>query len=155
MTTRDTIGIGSWSEGSTRTENVASAALDMARRVGFTSTDADDLATWLDTDHIGFTSEDDHECECEWAAEYTLSDLLGALGEYAPIYCYVGMAEGDGASFGCFPSHDAIQEAIRTGVRQSDGTVVNVEDGVIIDVSDHGNIEVYELARGRSLLALV
>jgi hypothetical protein len=171
---RERLSIGSWSEGSTRSEDIAGAILDMAREVGIDYDDGivisgetvfDTIARFLahdDDEHDGEpcegTTAGDHFRQCPLAEDFGLSDLLDealdALNEYAPIYCYVGTHPGDGADFGVWPDHDAIEEAIRNGEQTPDG-VVNVEDGVRIVVSDHGNVEVYALETGASLLAIV
>lgn len=166
------LSVGTWSEGTLRTEDLLEAALDMARSVGYESDRTEEAEHALDAIIEG----DDHGCTSEvCAADYAdecFSDLADALEEFAPIYCYIGMTEGDGACFGVWPDHDAIDEAIRTshkideGIRESrDAAYYNANDGVIIEVSDHGNVEVWQavpmfglpnrFTRGKSLLALV
>lgn len=149
--TDQVLAVGSWSSGSTRVEDWAEAALDMAQSVGYEGAECSELAEWLAMPHI---ADDD------WTPEDALDELVMALGDYAPIYCYVGAHPGDGADFGVWISEDALGEAIRTSTRVEDhgnggGRYVNAEDGVIIDVSDHGNVSVYELTAGRSLLSIV
>jgi hypothetical protein len=90
--------------------------------------------------------------ESEEASEI-VDDLINALNEYAPEYCYFGTSEGDGACFGYWPSLDAIQEAIRYGFRLLDGRVVT-EDGRVIEVDDHGNVTIWELETGREILGV-
>ena len=43
-------------------------------------------------------------------AGYVLNDLFGALGEYAPDYCYFGACEGDGADYGFWISWKSVDE---------------------------------------------
>jgi hypothetical protein len=162
--------VGSWSEGSTRDEDIAQAILDMASSVGITydegivisgETDFDYVARWL----AHYNDHEDEPCDGETSGDHfracPLSDglyldgAINALDEYAPYYCYVGMVEGDGANFGVWPDHDSIERAIREGERVDDETVINREDGVRIHTNDHGNIEVYSLDSGESILALV
>lgn len=160
MTDSKRLALGSWSEGSTRTEDWADAALSMAAYVGIADHDACDVIRGeLDT----LAENDDNE----WAdaALANLSDavdtLIDALQEYAPIYCYVGAHPGDGADFGVWLSQDALREAMRAsvsvegyghnGVRE----YINVVDRVIIDVNDHGNVSVYAIERGAALLEIV
>ena len=164
-----TLAVGSWSEGSTRDQDIAEAILDMASSVGIEydesivisgETDFDYVARWLAhfNDHEGEPcageTAGDHFRACPLDDGLFMDGAMSALDEYAPIYCYVGMVEGDGANFGVWPAHDSIEEAIRTGERVDDETVINHEDGVRIHTSDHGNVEVYSLDSSESLLAL-
>jgi hypothetical protein len=79
-----------------------------------------------------------------------LSDLITALDEHAPPYCYFGTNEGDGSDFGYWPSMEQIEE------------LPNVDHAAIADypnedhkyVNDHGNVTVYG-ADGSVLLELV
>ena len=41
-------------------------------------------------------------------AEDTIDELIDALNQHAPPYCYFGANEGDGSDFGFWPDHDAI-----------------------------------------------
>jgi hypothetical protein len=145
--------IGSRSSGSLRDEDWAGAIDTMLHELSLVD-DATFAGFYEAWDHHG----DEHECDTDdCPGEYmseAISDAIDVLQEYAPIYCYVGSAECDGADFGVWPSHYALQGAIANGVPDGDD-VINEEDGVRINVSDHGNIEVYDLATGRSLLAMV
>lgn len=75
-----------------------------------------------------------------------VAELIDALGEHAPPYCYFGAHEGDGSDFGFWPSWDAIDEAV------GDGDIAKVADLAELDgraesealvVSDHGNATLY------------
>jgi hypothetical protein len=152
------LAVGSWSEGSTRTEDILDALDSMARSVGIVSSVTDAAAHAYDA----IVSGDDHECDdddCtaeEYASE-AADALIDALGEYAPIYCYIGMHPGDGADFGVWPSELALAEAIENAqpMPSDDESKINIEDGVIITVNDHGNVTVYAIERGPVLLSLV
>lgn len=154
MATDKKLSLGSWSEGSTRTADILEAVFDMASDVGYESDRLEEAVHALEA-----LTDDDHTCDADvCAGDYAdecVSDMIEALDEYAPIYCYVGMAEGDGANFGVWPAHDSIQDAIRNAHTLADGRLLNITDMVIIDISDHGNVEVYAIERGASLLSLV
>ena len=178
--TRTHLDTGSWGGGSTRAEDWGLATLSMADSVGIEHTDGivysggscfDALDMWLThyrshaDEPCEGTSDGNHFRQCplddDPSAE-CLNDCLDELQANAPIYCYVGASESDGADFGVWLSQDALNEAIRTGVpipgtqdRNGAGSCINVEDGTIIDVNDHGNVSVYELTRGACLLSLV
>ena len=152
-TTQQTLTVGSWSTGTLRTEDIAQTLIGMAHYVGI---DADPniaiIADWDD--------DDDHDDDDYQTIGEAIADAIDVLQEYAPMYCYVGASEYDPADFGVFPSDDAIQEAIRTGIelvptdRNGAGSTINVEDGVIIDVNDHGNVTISTIERGTTLLEL-
>lgn len=156
-TTNKRLTVGSWSSGSTRTEDLLQAAVDMAESINM-----QEVGPIEDAAHVieAINAGDDHVCdwdECLDPSE-TLDRLIEQLNNYAPIYCYIGMVEGDGADFGVWPSWEAIDDAKRHGISIFGDTgeyILNAEDNVVIHTSDHGNVEVFEIALGKSLLALV
>jgi hypothetical protein len=93
----------------------------------------------------GETSEDYFESE---DSQWDLESLQSMLEEFAPPFCYFGAHEGDGADFGFWLSHDALEDAER------DGEIVKVDAGdewpelgddaqYVLEVTDHGNITLY------------
>lgn len=149
-TTRKPFELGTVSEGTLRTEDLLEAFADALERLAGTSDlvkDAHDLlmanADW-DWDDLG-------------EAQQIVSDLEDALQEYCPPFVYFGAHPGDGADFGFWPDHDALQDALRyarstDAVWGNDFPMVNDEllledDGVIVHVSDHGNVTVYDMER--------
>jgi len=161
-TTQQTLTVGSWSTGTLRTEDIAQTLIGMAHYVGI---DADPniviIADWDTVRSWRLTMDDhDHDDDDYQTIGEAIADAIDVLQEYAPMYCYVGASEYDPADFGVFPSDDAIQEAIRTGIelvptdRNGAGSTINVEDGVIIDVNDHGNVTISTIERGTTLLEL-
>ncbi len=156
-----TLTIGSWSSGSMRTEDWADAALAMAQSIDLENGETRDLATYTERadESSHYHAHDFLDGDSDDAAE-ALNTLIDTLSDHAPIYCYVGSAEGDGADFGVWIDHDALTDALTFGVTFDEGangarSVFVAGDNVIIDVSDHGNIEVYAVGRGESLLAAV
>jgi hypothetical protein len=152
--TQQTLSIGSWSTGTMRTEDIAQTLIGMAHYVGIDANP--NIVIVAEWDDDGCDGLFDYE-----TINDAIADAIDVLQEYAPMYCYVGASEYDPADFGVFPSDDAIQEAIRTGVelvatdRNGAGSTINVEDGVIIDVNDHGNVTISTIERGTVLLELV
>jgi hypothetical protein len=73
-----------------------------------------------------------------------LNDLQDALQEYAPVFCYFGAIEGDGADFGFWMDSQAFEEARQYAeVWDQDSEYAFSEDnGVWIHVNDHGNIAI-------------
>ena len=171
---QDTLSIGSYASGTTRTEDRTEAVLDMARSVGIEYESGlvilgdgafDALSSWLEhyNDHAdepceGITSGV-HFRKCPLEADYAdelIDECIDALSAYVPIYCYIGALDGDGADFGVWLDRDALQEAIRQSVPLRDvNRFVNADDGVIVEVNDHGNVTVWQIEAGRELLAIV
>lgn len=159
MATRETLAVGSWSSGTLRSEDWAETLIYMAETVGIDNRNSDKIAALVESlAHMDESDEhecaDSSDCPAEWISD-AINDAIDVLQEYAPVYCYVGSADGDGAALGVWLSDDALDEAIRNGERIDAETVVNHEDGVRIHVSDHGNVSVYRLSDDAELLAIV
>ena len=69
-----------------------------------------------------------------------VNDLIDALSEHAPPYCYFGAHEGDGADFGFWPSMESIDEL--PCIENVEGEDLPTEDHRY--VNDHGNVTVYD-----------
>ena len=168
---RDTLSIGSYASGTTRTEDRAEAVLDMARSVyipyepGIVILGGSpfySLSAWLEhyLDHANEPCDGetfgDHFRACPLGddlADELIDECIDALADYVPIYCYIGTLEGDGADFGVWLDREALDEAMRSSERDGD-RYVNADDGVTIEVNDHGNVTIWDEA-GRELLAIV
>lgn len=76
-----------------------------------------------------------------------LDSLFDALDESSPPYFHFGAHEGDGADFGWWLSHDALDEEFSEygdGLRVSDTSEVpDNYTGEVLRVSDHGNATLY------------
>lgn len=158
-----TAQIGTVSEGTLRSEDLLRAfAWELRYQAGrkplwssahmLLAQQADNQAERIETDDVD-------EGDAQRASEL-VEECAEALQNYAPAFSYFGTLEGDGADFGFWPDRDRIQAAIEEsqGVEESGaeaGTFINEDEGVRIVVSDHGNIEVYSLADGSTLLSLV
>jgi hypothetical protein len=70
-----------------------------------------------------------------------INDLENALNEYAPDYLYFGSNEGDGASYGWWPTMDEIDELPAFDDTGAARDARHVGDFRV--VSDHGNVEIY------------
>ena len=79
-----------------------------------------------------------------------VGDLIDALTELAPAYCYFGAIEGDGSDFGFWPDMEAINELPR--IQNVEGEDLPDEDHCY--VNDHGNVTVYA-ADGAVILEIV
>ena len=108
-------------------------------------------------------NETDVDPEWEEAASYLINeDLIDALNDYAPPFCYFGSLEGDGADFGFWPDQERIEAFIaESHVIKEASTLdrsvhyVNVDESLFIEVNDHGNITISRLEPGEILLAIV
>lgn len=79
-----------------------------------------------------------------------VTELVDALNEHAPAYCYFGAIEGDGSDFGFWPDMDAIDELPQ--IQNVEGEDLPDEDHKF--VNDHGNVTVYA-ADGSVILDIV
>lgn len=70
-------------------------------------------------------------------ADEILSELMDALNEYAPPYCYFGSHEGDGADYGFWPIWDQLDELPRVPAGEEH------PEGEHLMVNDHGNVDLY------------
>lgn len=151
MTTAE---IGSISSGTLRTEDLLEAFADALENIvrgeqseersGELMAPVYEARELLDKDSDCWTDEE-HEA-ASWLAN---EDLMDALNEHAPPYCYFGAHPGDGADFGFWPCEDAIRDAIH------DGEILCVEDSrnaerrvipeYVYHVNDHGNATLYRI----------
>lgn len=87
-------------------------------------------------------------------ADELINEILSALNEFAPPYCYFGMGSGDGACFGFFPRIDDMLAEVEHGDDWPDDPVEGQEFAWI---SDHGNVTyaVYRNGKWREIWAVV
>ena len=157
--------IGTISEGTLKTEDLLQAFADELS--GYQPTQHSSLLedAWVLANHANDERDAPDQTMWEENASFIVNNLQDALNELAPPFCYFGTLEGDGACFGFWPDHEAIQDLIENSVEESvsvdaDHAIqssehVNEDEGVRICVSDHGNIEIYSLETGETLLAIV
>ncbi len=75
------------------------------------------------------------------AASELISDLFDALNELAPPFHYFGSHPGDGADYGFWVDHDAIQESIGFAQRLGESEYhINLGEEILWHVNDHGNV---------------
>ena len=126
--------IGSISENTLKTYDlIDSFAYELSSLLGENSTEPEllrDCVAWL-------SAHDDGEAD-ETGLEL-VKELIVALQELAPPYCYFGANEGDGACYGFWPCMESVNELPR--VENSDEAKALGEDCVY--VNDHGNVTVY------------
>ena len=74
-------------------------------------------------------------------------NLENALNNLAPVYCYFGSIEGDGADYGFWIDRERLEEAIRFGEPwEADSEYVyDPQEEVFIHVNDHGNVTVLDV----------
>lgn len=151
--------IGTISHGTLRSEDLLSAFADELERLD----SADKPNRYL--------IDQARKCEADDAdAMDIINELIDALNECAPPYCYFGTNEGDGSDFGFWPCMDQIEElphigdpgdhpinlaqAIVAAVNDSDAREASTlayrlaENSAAIGedcafVNDHGNVTVY------------
>ena len=132
--------IGPISEGTLRTQDLLEAftdALEALDTEGIHAGIVADVDELLDTDPDEWTDGQDED------AAGNLALVFDALQDYAPPFCYFGAHEGDGACFGFFVDHDAIEEAVRSGEALKVEDSADIPEGEtrpVFLVSDHGNL---------------
>lgn len=91
------------------------------------------------------------------AGDY-VEELEQELEHFAPPFGYFGTLEGDGAHFGFWLSHDALREAIASGIMmvqddRVDGgrwdDIPRRYNGFVLRESDHGNLTLLEYRNGK------
>lgn len=145
--------IGEISSGTLRTPDLLEAFADELRRLSDAPAHVklcDEVDAMLERMDDG---EDDKERDRDdEEASAIVDELMDALNEIAPPYCYFGASEGDGACFGFWPSMESLREAVY------DGSVLQVDDtgdmpadyeGEVMHVNDHGNVTLYVASGGK------
>lgn len=91
--------------------------------------------------------------------DYDLEALFDLLGDFAPAYCYFGAHEGDGADYGFWVSHEALEDDCRAGdilkLEAGEEWPEDIGADYVLEVSDHGNCTLFEAQSGRELWAIV
>lgn len=144
MSTRIKVRLGTVSEGTMRLQDLIPAFASVLEEEGGDPT-ALNLAIYkLDSrayvnGEVGPYDNDDHDYWHSEDARWDLDELLDALNELAPPYCYFGAHPGDGADYGFWVSEGALQEGLYSG------EIVRSEDMPYrLDVSDRGNMTLYD-----------
>lgn len=173
--TRVKVQLGSVSSGTMRTEDLISAfmdALDVIREEislpgPTTETTEETEARKAEAQKIDFllggiedmmtVAEDEgrdyYETE---GSEFDLEELIETLNYYAPLYCYFGAHEGDGADYGFWVLWGSIEEDCHSGdlIRLKAGTEWPVDEirdrteagctpSGVLYVNDHGNASLW------------
>ena len=142
------VQIGSWSEGTCKTEDILDAALDCLRSLDPAL--ADGYQKMLDDNEQDSQEhapdEDFRDSEC---ASEILQEIEAKISDLLPPYLYWGAHEGDGAYFGVWVSHESIQDDIRSKELRSGEDFPDVVEGTFLHVSDHGNLELYAAENGK------
>lgn len=156
--------IGSVSHGTMRTEDLIPAfveALDDLKEAESLS-DTPNKERFARLDSLLGDIEGRMEQEDYYASEdagFDLEALFEALDEFAPPFCHFGAHEGDGADYGFWVSHEAIEDAVH------DGEIVKVDAGdewpedmsadYVLEVNDHGNTTLFERKSRQELWSIV
>ena len=142
--------IGEFSAGTLLASDLLSAHADALRAVG-----ARRLANKLDAFNAKHETDDVDHGDASEEAGWLLDDADQELNSRAPAYVSWGSSEGDGASFGFWPSIDQLTEDVRHGAGRPDAEAFRLEDyaaapwgAIVADVNDHGNVSVYVKTRG-------
>ena len=142
--TAHTATVGSISHGTLRTIDLLRA---FTFELSYLSGDYVALVNCADERHEAINVDSDNETSED---SELVNELIDALNDLAPPYCYFGAHEGDGSDFGFWPLMDAIDELPR--IKHEEGEDLPDEDHCY--VNDHGNVTVYG-ADGTVLLELV
>jgi hypothetical protein len=134
------LDLGSISHGTLRPQDLASALLYFDEYL------SDELRS-----ELGTIADDEDEARDDEFDSEVINDAIDALGEYAPPFCYVGFHEGDGSDLGVWFSHDAFEDACRSGevlkiddlAEIDDMSPAEVSADFVAVVNDHGNVTLY------------
>jgi len=138
----ETLRIGSYSEGTMRDADLIPTFLDALEDVDKERADKLEAESGT-TDEESWEDFVDKDPE---AASQLTTDLFDVLGEYCPEYCDFGASEGDGASFGCWPDVEALQEAVRDGeVLDFDKLDRPSVGQLVCEVNERGNVSLYRV----------
>jgi len=137
--------IGSVSEGTLREENLISAFADelsyYLKRLRLSRDQRKRFADLI-RDASGqvevLNSERDFDHDRDDAGEL-VDQLVDALNEIAPPYCYFGAIEGDGADFGFWPHSEAMRYDLPRLTAGDDITREYWGSDILL-VNDHGNV---------------
>lgn len=144
--------VGSISEGTLDPVDLIEAFADTINELDETGHFSDETAAALAFIEEDVPSDPDEASAFDDELEYMLAKMMEILDELAPPYCYFGAHPGDGADYGFWPSHDAIEEL--DNCREQDRGMPNVGGDDYKFVNDHGNVTVYG-ADGSVVLELV
>lgn len=144
---RNTLSIGSVSEGTMLSSDLIDAFDSEMRNL--CKRDAQKVRGMFPEVFAAIRQGDDIDGDDDLgiAASECVEAYFDALNERCPDYTYFGASEGDGASYGCWFSWDAIQDAVREGeLFVADDSECNDPTelpkgyrGLWIRISDHGN----------------
>lgn len=151
--------LGSLSTGSLLTDDLASAASDALwtlYQYGYAL--LKEVAPLMKAlEDIEASAERD---ECD--PSEILSDVEQFIDDHCPPYVRYGALEGDGADIGFWPCITSLNEdreggeivdlSYRRGVSQN--VLPKLYTGLAVYVSDHGNVELYQYARGRQVRSI-
>ena len=134
------VKLGSVSHGTLRSEDLVPVLADELRRIRGA------LPRSLANEVRAFNAgkyDTDHGCDVE-----LVNELIDALNEYAPDYCYFGAHPSDGADFGFWLHEDWQQMAKDDGVPFVASMADAAEAPIVCEVSDHGNATLYARTKG-------
>lgn len=130
------VEIGSVSSGTLRPEDLIPVFADLLEELDTDKTYEDLVAEareWVD-------SEDENESSDDIGIEL-VNELIDALNEFAPLYCYFGAHPDDPADFGFWIDTYAILEG---RYDRKLVTVRNLPEHILYE-NDHGNMTLYRV----------
>jgi hypothetical protein len=152
-----TLSVGSYSHGTLLNEDIAATLRDMLLSQEHTTEDR--MVVELDAIASDEGRDEEHDSD-------VISDAMDILQDYAPVFCYVGMHEGDGSDLGVWFSSEAFEDACNSGevLKISDSS--ELEDMAKEDlasysyfavISDHGNISLFnvQVTLGAEIFSIV
>jgi hypothetical protein len=141
-----TLNIGAYSSGTLLPEDLIPRFVDALTSVDETGAHSELIKAAESIDDYDSDEYEQPDLFDDFVDEL-VSDLIDALNEYCPPYCYFGAGDGDGACYGVWLSWDSLEELVRVS-DPSELDDISADETEVVFVNDHGNVTLYHRTEG-------